>query len=119
MPEKLYRSYATANANTDVVVTLTGAHNAAAAPGANSCHAIHRIIWSLTGDPAAAIAINVKNGTTNAVLSSFDVTKGGPGFIDFGAKGLPGTLGENTVITIDLAADSNVTGKLTVLYDYV
>jgi hypothetical protein len=110
------RSYATANANTDVVVTLTGI-NASTAPGAGARHMINRIIWSLTGDPAAAIPINVES-PSGTVITSFDVTKGGPGFIDLGDKGLPCALASNTIITMDLAANTAATGKLTVLYDF-
>lgn len=112
-----FASYNTATANTDVVVTLTGV-SASVAPQPSARHMIKQINWSLTADPAAAVTINVKNGTTNAVLTSFDITKGGPGFMLFGDKGFPCTLGENTVITLDLASDSGVTGKITVLYDF-
>ncbi len=109
-------SYNTAAANTDVVVTLKGV-DASTAPTATSRHMIRQIIWSLTADPAAAVAINVKDSAAT-VLASFDITKGGPGFIEFSDKGLPCTLGLNTVITLDLATDSGVTGKITVLYDF-
>ena len=116
MSFNLQSSYATANANTDVTVTLTGV-TASVAPAATSRHTIKQLVWSLTGDPAAAIAIHIKDsaGTT---LCNFDVTKGGPGFMPFADKGLPCTLALNTVITIDLANDSAVTGKLTVIWDW-
>lgn len=110
-------AYATANANTDVVVTLTGV-SAAVAPGASSRHAIQRIIWSLTADPAAAITVNIES-PVNTVISSFDILKGGPDSMDFGAKGLACALGSNTKITMDLAANTGATGKLTVVYEYV
>lgn len=116
MSYEFQRSYATANANTDVVITLTG-KDASTAPGSASRHLLHRIVWSLTADPAAAIAINIES-PTGTVIASFDVTKGGPGFIDFGAKGLPGALASNTIVTMDLATNTGATGKLTVLYDY-
>jgi hypothetical protein len=109
--------YNTAAVNTDVVVTLHGI-DASTAPSANARHCIKEIAWSLTADPAAAISIKVES-PSGTVIHSFDVTNGGPGFMLFGGdKGLAGALASNTIVTMDLAADSGAIGKLTVLYDY-
>lgn len=108
--------YNTAAANTDVVITLTGI-DASTAPGAAARHMIKQIGWSLTGEPVAAVSVTVQSpsGTT---IESFYITKGGPGFMPYTDKGLPCALASNTIITLDLATDSDVTGKLSVLYDF-
>jgi hypothetical protein len=53
-------------------------------------HAIDGVLWSMGGDPAAPVVIQVKDGTN--ILREWEVTKGGPGFIPFyhGIKGSPG-----------------------------
>lgn len=108
-------SYNTAAANTDVIITLRGI-DASTAPAATARHCIYAIMWSLSANPAAAIAINVES-PSGTVIHSFDVTQGGPGFMLFG-KGLAGALASNTIVTIDLAAATGALGKMTVLYDY-
>lgn len=112
----LQSSYNTQVANTDVVVTLTGV-DASTVPAATARHRVERVIWSLSADPAAAIAIKIES-PSGTVICNFDVTKGGPGFIDFGAKGIAGALASNTIVTMDLASNTGALGKLTVLYDY-
>ena len=100
-------SYGTAAANTDVYVNLAAAYDT---------KTIKQIVWSLSGNPAAAIPITIES-PVGTVLCSFDVTTGGPGYIDFGAKGLKCGANGAVQVLMDLAASTGAIGKLTVIYD--
>jgi hypothetical protein len=71
-------------------------------------HCLAGVAWSFSATPAAAAALQVKDG--NNVLFNIDITAAGPGFIPFTP---PKRGSANTVMTITLAAGgSGVVGKV-------
>lgn len=97
----------TAAINTDVVITLT------ALPG-SARRSIEKVIWSHDGDPASATRLTIES-PASTVLFDIDITKGGPGFIDFGKPGIRGAEGQALVARLNLAADANTIGTLNVI----
>lgn len=107
MSFQLQSSYATANANTDVYVNLAAAYDK---------KTIKHILWSLSADPAAAITIEIES-PVGTRLATLYVTKGGPGFLPFGDKGLPCAQDGAVQVLLNLASNTGATGTLTVIYD--
>lgn len=107
MSFNLTSSYATAAVNTDVYVNVAATTHQ---------KTIKQILWSLSADPAAAVTIEIES-PVGTRLSTFYVTKGGPGFLNFGDKGLPCANAGAVQVLLNLAATSGCIGTLTVLHD--
>lgn len=97
----------TAAINTAVVITL-------AALTSPSRRSIERVIWSHDGDPAAATRLTIES-PSGTVLFDVDITKGGPGFIDFGKPGIRGAEGEALIARLAVTGDSNTIGTLNII----
>ena len=91
-------------ANTVAVVSY-------AAAGAFLAHVLSGIAWSYSADPSGG-NLKVEDGAGNVVFS-LDITKGGPGFIQFPQ---PKKGSANTALVVTLAAGgAGISGKVSVL----
>jgi hypothetical protein len=94
----------------------TATHAAAtvtyAADTTGRSHVAYKIHWSYSADPTGG-RLTVTDGAT--VIHDQDVTKGGPGFVEF-SRPLAGTA--NTAMTVTLAdGGAAVVGKVKVEHD--
>ena len=96
----------TAAINTDVVITIPAITGARAS--------VERVIWSHDGDPAAATRLTIES-PSGTVLFDIDITKGGPGELDFGKPGFRGAEGQALLVRMNLAANANTIGTLNVI----
>ena len=97
----------TAAINTDVVIDL-------AAPVGPTRRTVKHISWSHNGTPAAVTRMTVES-PAGTVLQDWDITAGGPGFMEFPNNGIPGAEGQILRVKMDVAATSNTIATLNIL----
>jgi hypothetical protein len=115
MPRYNEPSTNTAAANTDVIIDLA----AIAADGSNSSDSSRRTIkwiaWSLSADPGSFTPILTVESPAGTKLFEVDITKGGPGFMEFPNDGIPGASGQVLRAKIDMDTNANCIATLNIM----
>lgn len=96
-----YTNTTAESTNTELVLTVP-------AYGDSLHRSLQHLSWSFGGDPEAAILLTVES-PANTVIQQWSITKGGPGFIDFGKPGVEGAAGEAIIVRLAEAVNTTAT----------